>query len=222
VAKQEKPFNNPFTALKQGKTAPSPLKAPSKLAPPAKVKTETIDTEDEGELFRAMVGEVEPLRGSKPLPPENGKISADSLGIVDPEEEAFAELCELVAKTGPLDITDSDEYIEGFAPGLDARILRRMRRGHYSIQAHCDLHGLTREQAKKELNLFIEDSHRRGRRLVLVVHGRGLHSKDQIPVLKEGLRIWLSSGRISRHVLAFTSAQRSDGGTGAVYVLLRR
>lgn len=220
MPKREKPFNNAFAALKLGKTAPTPPKAKNEDRPPARV--ETVEVEDEGELFRAMVGEVEPVRGSKPLPPENGKVTADSLGIVDPEEEAFAELCELVARTGPLDITDSDEYIEGFAPGLDARILRRMRRGHYSIQAHCDLHGLTREEAKKELNLFIEESHRRGRRLVLVVCGRGLHSKDQIPVLREGLRIWLSRGRISRYVLAFTSAQRSDGGTGAVYVLLRR
>jgi DNA-nicking Smr family endonuclease len=217
VSKRDRPFNNPFGSLKLGKPAATIPEAASG-SPSAKSGA----MEDEGALFRAVVGEVKPVRGSRRLAPENGRVSADSLAIVDPDEEAFAELCELVAKTGPLDVTDSDEYIEGFAPGLDARILRRLRRGHYSIQAHIDLHGRTREEAKQELNRFIEASHRRGHRLVLVVHGRGLHSKDQIPVLKEGLRIWLSSGRISRHVLAFTSAQRHDGGVGAVYVLLRR
>ena len=215
----DRPFNNPFAGLKLEKPAPVP-KPRSKVdaqpcAPPAAEP-------DEGELFRASVGEVVPVRGSTRLERPNGAVTADSLPIVDPEEEAFAELCELVAQHGPLDLTDTDEYIEGHAPGLDARIVRRLRKGHYSIQAHVDLHGHTREEAKKELLRFIEESHRKGHRHVLVVHGRGLHSKDQIPVLKQGLRVWLSTGRISRHVLAFTSAQQHDGGLGAVYVLLRR
>jgi DNA-nicking Smr family endonuclease len=217
VPKREKPFNNPFAGLKLAKSAPPP---PKPVPEVAAVRIEAC--EDDGALFRSAVGDVEPVRGAERLPRENGCVSADSLGIVDPEAEALAELCELVAKTGPLDVTNSQEYIEGFAPGLDVRISRQLRRGHYSIQAHVDLHGHTREEAKKELNRFIEEAHRRGHRLVLVVHGRGLHSKDQIPVLKERLRIWLSRGRISRHVLAFTSAQGHDGGLGAVYVLLRR
>jgi DNA-nicking Smr family endonuclease len=57
---------------------------------------------------------------------------------------------------------------------------------------------------------------------VLVVHGRGLHSKDQVPVLKEALKRWMQTARFARHVLAFTSARPPDGGTGAVYVLLRK
>jgi len=61
-----------------------------------------------------------------------------------------------------------------------------------------------------------------GKRSVLVVHGRGLHSKDQLPVLKDALRTWLSTARFARHVLAFATARPADGGAGAVYVLLRR
>jgi DNA-nicking Smr family endonuclease len=57
---------------------------------------------------------------------------------------------------------------------------------------------------------------------VLVVHGRGLHSKDQIPILKESVQAWLSQGRLAKGVLAFSSARPADGGVGAVYVLLRR
>jgi DNA-nicking Smr family endonuclease len=57
---------------------------------------------------------------------------------------------------------------------------------------------------------------------VLIIHGRGLHSKESVPVLKERLKVWLSRGRIGKSVLAFVTARPSDGGAGAVYVLLRR
>jgi DNA-nicking Smr family endonuclease len=57
---------------------------------------------------------------------------------------------------------------------------------------------------------------------VIVVHGRGLHSKDNVPVLKEAVRGWLATQRFSRHVLAFATARQEDGGAGAIYVLLRR
>lgn len=215
----EKPFNNPFLGLKLDKPATSK----QEQAPKAAGRPPALSAElDEGALFRSAVGEVSPVRGSNRRERENGSVDVGSLKIVDPEQEAFTQLCELVAQRGPLDLTDTDEYIEGHAPGLDARIIRRLRKGHYSVQAHVDLHGHTRDEAKQELLRFVEDSYRKQHRCILVVHGRGLHSKDQIPVLKQGLRAWLSSGRISRYVLAFTSAQRHDGGLGAVYVLLRR
>lgn len=223
MGKPSKPFNNPFAGLKLPEQKPARPAAERRDPEPVEDEAELFRApQDEGELFRAAVGEVKPVRGSPKLPVHRPPPSAETLRDLDPEADAFAELCELVVKRGPLDLTDSDEYIEGHAPGLDVRILKRLRGGHYSIQGHIDLHGLTREEAKKELERFIEDSQRRGRRTLLIVHGRGLHSKDQIPVLKSGLQVWLSRGRIGRHVLAFTSAQRHDGGVGAVYVLLRR
>jgi DNA-nicking Smr family endonuclease len=57
---------------------------------------------------------------------------------------------------------------------------------------------------------------------VLIVHGRGLNSKDNVPVLKERLKSWLAHGSIGKIVLAFTTARACDGGAGALYVLLRR
>jgi DNA-nicking Smr family endonuclease len=57
---------------------------------------------------------------------------------------------------------------------------------------------------------------------VLIIHGRGRRSKDQIPVLKERLKVWLSRGRVGRGVLAFCTARPADGGAGALYVLLRK
>lgn len=142
--------------------------------------------------------------------------------IEDPDSESLAQLAELVAGTGAFDIADSDEFIEGAAPGMDAQILRRLRKGDFAVQAHLDLHGDTADQARPRVELFLADQRRRGARCVLIVHGRGLHSKDQIPVLKERLRVWLAKGRLSRIVLAFCTARPQDGGAGALYVLLRR
>jgi DNA-nicking Smr family endonuclease len=77
-------------------------------------------------------------------------------------------------------------------------------------------------EAKEALVRFVFDARSRGKRCVLIVHGRGLHSKDQIPVLKASLQTWLSHGKLAERVLAFTSARPHDGGAGAVYVLLRK
>jgi DNA-nicking Smr family endonuclease len=100
--------------------------------------------------------------------------------------------------------------------------VRRLRRGDYSVQGHLDLHGMTKEEAKVAAERFLRDARSDAKRCVLLVHGRGLHSKDQIPVLKDALRRWLSTARFAKHVLAFASAKPQDGGVGAVYVLLRK
>src|SRR5262249_25050840 len=88
-------------------------------------------------------------------------------------------------------------------------------------QAHVALHGLTAAEAREAVDRFVLESFRVGRRCVLVVHGRGLNSKDRTPVLKERLKSWLAHGRIAKVVLAFTTARVCDGGAGALYVLLR-
>jgi DNA-nicking Smr family endonuclease len=141
---------------------------------------------------------------------------------VNEDAEAFAALAELVATGEGLDLMDTDEYFEGIAKGVDHNLLRKLRRGDFSVQAHLDLHGLLSENAHQELDRFLTDSRRRGHRCVLVIHGRGLHSKDQEPVLKARMGPWLSRGKLSRIVLAFATARPADGGAGALYVLLRR
>jgi DNA-nicking Smr family endonuclease len=141
---------------------------------------------------------------------------------VSDDAEVMAELADLVTGEGKFDIADSDEYIEGCAPGVDRRLLKRLRAGEYALQGHLDLHGLDRGEARQKVVKFVEDSRKAGRRCVLIVHGRGLHSKDQIPVLKDAVRTWLERGPVARAVLAFATARPHDGGAGAVYVLLRR
>ena len=158
------------------------------------------------------------VRAPAPTAPAAAPISRRAAD----EAEAYAQLADLVQGHGAFSISDTDEYLEFLAPGIDRRLLRQLRRGDYSIQGHVDLHGMNREEARAAVERFVEQSRLAGKRCVLIIHGRGLNSKDQIPVLKEKVKAWLERGRIGRQVLAFATARPCDGGGGALYVLLRR
>jgi len=136
--------------------------------------------------------------------------------------EVLAHLSDLVSGIAEMDITFSDEYIEGSVHGFDRKVMQKLKQGLFPVQDHVDLHGCTREEAEIKVRDFLLQSHRLGFRCVLVVHGRGLNSEDHIPVLKERLPLWLNRGPVKRIVLAFSTARPYDGGTGAIYVLLRR
>jgi len=105
------------------------------------------------------------------------------------------------------------------APGVDRREIRKLKRGEYDIADRLDLHGLTAVEACTSVGRFIEKNRHGRRRCVCIVHGRGLHSEEHASVLKPRVRTYLTS---HRSVLAFADAPRSDGGAGAVYVLLRK
>lgn len=224
MARKQDPFNNPFASM--GKTLKKELEAKeaeAKRPPPPPPKPKAPAEAPEEVLFADAMRGIRPIRGDQrgraqnPEPPK-----AEDLPVYDEDAEAFAELVSLVEGDGTFDISDSDEFIEGAANGVDRRILQRLRRGDYAVQAHVDLHGLTREPARDAVEQFITKSRTNGHRCVLIVHGRGLNSKDKIPVLKGLLQSWLQRGRIGKSVLAFATARPHDGGAGAVYVLLRR
>jgi DNA-nicking Smr family endonuclease len=211
--------NNPFKdAIKslQKKEPEPPAKA--KAPPPPPPKKKPAQEEDDASLFFSAMDGVQQLtnRGEAPVP--NPRLPA----IIDENAEALAQLSELVAGSGEFDFSDSTEFIEGASQGTDRNLLRALRRGDFSIQGRLDLHGMTQAQAQGAVERFLSDSRRAGRRCVLIVTGRGLHSKDEVPVLKQWLKGWLSQKRIGNMVLAFSTARPQDGGAGAVYVLLRR
>jgi len=173
------------------------------------------------DLFRREVADATPLPASeRAAPPRRARPGVRR--VAGEQAEALAALADLVSGRTTFDVADTGEYTEGIAQGIDRQLLRRLRRGDYSLQAHVDLHGLTQDQAKAQVEALVSGSRKEGRRCVLIVHGRGLRSKDHVPVLKEGLKVWLSRGAIGRQVLAFCTAQSVDGGAGAMYVLLRR
>ncbi|MBW1735136.1 MAG: Smr/MutS family protein [Deltaproteobacteria bacterium] len=136
--------------------------------------------------------------------------------------EVMAHLSDLVTGTADMDIRFSDEYIEGSVRGFDKKLMERLKEGLFSVQDHLDLHGLKKEEAESAVRDFLLRSHRLGLRCVLVVHGKGLNSENHIPVLKKRIPGWLSRGPVRKIVLAFSTARPYHGGTGAIYILLKR
>jgi DNA-nicking Smr family endonuclease len=104
-------------------------------------------------------------------------------------------------------------------PGVQRKVIRKLRRGQFRIEDQLDLHGMTVSKTADALAAFLGECSKRQRRCVRIVHGKGLGSSGRRPVIKQSVDRWL---RLRNEVLAFCSAQPGDGGTGAIYVLLKR
>ncbi len=113
----------------------------------------------------------------------------------------------------------SEESLSFRRSGIQHRLFSRLRSGHLQIEAELDLHGMTVAVAHHALAQFLQDCRQDYLRCVRIIHGKGWSSKNQTPVLKTKLNSWLQQ---DDDVLAFCSTPAEDGGTGAVYVLLRR
>jgi DNA-nicking Smr family endonuclease len=154
---------------------------------------------------------VEAMAGVLRLPPDpRGRVPVAPVVTTQPKATTPAR------SSGVRDDGDGVEW-SYVAPGVDRRELRKIRRGDYTPGARLDLHAQTVVEAVANVNQLI-DSGRRRNRCVCIVHGRGLHSKGNEPVLKKRVR---ESLRRHAAVLAYADAPPTDGGSGAVYVLLR-
>jgi DNA-nicking Smr family endonuclease len=109
-----------------------------------------------------------------------------------------------------------DDFV---AAGVDRREIRKLKKGDYIVRAQRDLHGMTAPDALASVERFIENSRHSGHRCICIIHGRGTHSTGSGPILRTRVRQYLRSHRA---VLAYADAPASDGGPGAVYVLLRK
>lgn len=179
-----------------------------------------IDDEglNEEQIFeRAMEG-VRPLSSRRRLAPPRSRRDPLTLETVYPSELIEEALQETDFQEWPF----APGYLEGGDLRWNRRLLRRLRRGKFRVQAELDLHGCSQLEARDELQEFLRDSVRRGLSCVRVIHGKGHHSPNQTPVLKSRLPEWLSWRQNARYVAAFTSADPRDGGAGAVYILLKR
>ena len=113
----------------------------------------------------------------------------------------------------------TDDGLSFRRPGLSADVVTRLRRGQWSIQAQIDLHGLRRDEARDQLAAFVREALQRGQRCVRVIHGKGLGSPGREPVLKAKTQRWLAQ---CTEVIAFAQATGTQGGAGALVVLLER
>jgi DNA-nicking Smr family endonuclease len=170
----------------------------------------------EDDEFRRATRDVEPLRPSRrteprraPAPPEPRQTRRD-------ERAALKE--SLAGPRSLDDAIDSGEELVFLREGLSRNILRQLRRGHWVVQEHLDLHGMNRDQAADAVADFLRECRARQLRCVRIVHGKGRGSHNREPVLKGKLRKWLV---VRDEVLAFCQAPAAHGGSGAVLVLLK-
>lgn len=187
----------------------------------SKVEDDNILRDEELRLWERAMRDARPLKRrellrSTKLPPERsnertprlaGRRAAPTLGSRDPAE-----------------LLIQPELAVGRTPGVDARTAERLRRGEIPIEARLDLHGYTQEEAHRALLAFVETAWRRHLRCLLVITGKG---RGQSPdadrgVLKTSVPRWFNGPPLRSRVLAFAFAQPKDGGSGALYVLLRR
>lgn len=170
---------------------------------------------DEDSLFREAVRDVRRLRSdaavlAKPKPLARARFKrADELDVLKES---------LLPVADPATLETGDE-LSFRRDGVPETILRKLRRGEYVVEAETDLHGLTAVEARAVLRAFIGNAVARNLTCVRVIHGKGKRSGPRGPVLKNVVNAWL---RQSNAVTAFGSARGVDGGSGAVYVLLRR
>lgn len=173
----------------------------------------TLDDDEDLRVFRDAVRDVKPLEHEtavteRPRPRPRARFArADRQAVL--LESLTTDLADPAVGGG--------EELVFHRPGVQESVVRKLRRGHYRVQAEIDLHGLTVAEAKQTLREFVAEAVERHMRCVRIIHGKGLRSGHRGPVLKGAV-----SGVLRRMgvVLAYVSARQVDGGTGAVYVLL--
>ncbi len=177
----------------------------------------TSSDDPDTSLFRNAIGPVKriktnriihPVAKPRPLPKQRWQDEQQVL------EDMFS------ADFDPEHIeADTEEALSYARTGVQQSIMRKLRRGQYAIEAELDMHGMTVAIAKPVLAKFLYQAQVSSKRCVKIIHGKGYRSRNQQPVLKTRINHWL---RRSDAVVAFNSARQIDGGTGAVYVLLKQ
>jgi len=184
-------------------------------------------SESESELWHKVVRQVEARQPASILQASNHPIPKK------PQQLVFAVTHSVIhvgQKTKPSTHQKPAFHSDSAksSPNMDQRNFRRLLKGKLEIDGTLDLHGLTAEQARTRLHVYIHNAHRAHFRLLLVITGKGKmlgydeFNRPRIGVLKKGLPEWLKSAELSSLVLQVTQAHNRHGGGGAYYVYLRR
>ncbi len=177
------------------------------MKPPKKISASEID------LFRNAVADVKPLPQQQRHTPSVAKKPRRRSNSNEPTTPIYT--------LGIDDVTPlhAGEQMEFARSGIAPRTVTQLRRGNLAPTATLDLHGYHAKPAQLALHEFLHCCCAQGQRCVRIIHGKGRGAHDAAPVLKSIVNHWL---RQQARVLAFCSAPPHDGGTGAVYVLLKR
>jgi DNA-nicking Smr family endonuclease len=167
-------------------------------------------------LFRASVADVTPLRPPAKVEHNLTLPRATATARMRDDRQAIADsLSDAASWDSAIDAADELSFARN---GIGPQTLKNLRRGHWKVQDELDLHGLTSTEARALLVAFLDRCLRHSARCVRIIHGKGLRSLNREPVLKQKVRNWLTQ---REEVLAFCQARPSDGGGGAVMVLLK-
>jgi DNA-nicking Smr family endonuclease len=172
--------------------------------------------ERERNLFRSAMSDAVPLQSDGRVEQPASDLEPTARQFELDESQALAE-----SISDEIDIDrllDTDGDLSFRRPGVGADVVRRLRRGHWVLQSQIDLHGLRVDEAREALVDYLAGCLRREQRCVRVIHGKGLGSVNKEPVLKGKVLRWLTQ---RDEVLAFCQAGPTDGGSGALVVLLK-
>lgn len=171
---------------------------------------------DNEDLFLDAMGAVTPLSG------RGREVNPETPLPVPPPSPEENPLQDFMDGKLAFTLASTDEYVEGHVVGLDLMLVSKLQNGQFSPEGHIDLHGLNTVQAFQALLGFMRNAYMKGNRTVLVVPGRGKNSPMGMGVLREKIQEWFTQEPFRRVILAFCTARSVDGGTGAMYVLLRK
>lgn len=175
-------------------------------------------TPEDDDLFEQEMAGVKPIPQTKII--EQPRSTTPTEAQLARREAAVADtpLDPNHLSTEYVEMVDPHDVLEYKANGVQEGVYRKLRLGKYSSEAALDLHRKTLQQARQEVFDFIRDSYRFGLRTVMILHGKGERSNPPA-LLKSYVNKWLPS---MPEVMAFHSAQKQDGGAGAMYVLLKK
>lgn len=171
-------------------------------------------------LFREAVKDAAPLQ--KYIRADTRRPKPEPLAHHhEADELAALEASQLAMYPSPMswdigaDIEDEQSFLRG---AVSPDLLRKLRRGQWTIDAEIDLHGHSQDEAHEALMEFMRKARISGWRCVRIIHGKGLSSHQKIPILRNKVRRWLQQ---KDEVLAYCEPRPNAGGSGAVLVLLR-
>ena len=173
----------------------------------------------EEELFREAMSGVTPLQHDKAYhEAERPQIKSNRANFSVNSFEEEIQVQDTLSDAFKIEAVDNEEVLSFCKNGVQKSVFKKLRTGSYRISDELDLHGCTLKQAKKILLYYLQEAVQFEACCVRIIHGKGHRSRNNKPVLKTHLNHWL---REHQRVLAFHSAKEKDGGTGALYVLLK-